>query len=599
MASILPNGKTQFIDVNGRPLVRGKVYFYEPNTETFKDTFTDSSATTPNTNPVVLDGAGRATIWGIGAYRQVVYDWKGNLIWDEIVSDVQAAIDDFKNQLSGPSGSSLVGFLQDGAGAVTRPMQDKARETVSAKDYGAKGDGVTDDTVAIQKAVDYVNSIGGGCVKLPRGTYVVSASRSTEIFSNFGVPVAASTGAILLRNSVSLEGEGRDNTTLKCNDPAVTLIYQITPLRARVSGMALQGAWSPANPNAGAGNGIFTLATTGGALYRTTYCTWRDLIITGVGSYGIGLQNGYPIGCRIEDVIVDTTGADGLDLKARDPNNPSNAPWGNATTNIFVTNHGGRVTGSCGIDTRGIWNHKNVQVVNFGAANPTFTYVGVRFRTKDTAPNGYVGIANYSTLDGFLVWAAAGAGANAQGVVSGSDACRVSNGTIVNCQYGVQLTGNSVGNATKTTVMGVTSVGALLYGFFVGPGCVDAIFLGCNSSGSATAGYRDVGTYSKFVCCGADEAAALSTSAGSVSSQMVDNCTFGTDWGVSVSSPAPGRVDVVPRGTSPLLNLNLSPVGGGLVRFNLPFNSTGDVPCTGNMVFQDTTGAQRKFMVCA
>ncbi|QQK04756.1 hypothetical protein JFN94_25855 [Burkholderia anthina] len=592
MASILPNGKTQFIDQNGKPLAYGTVTFYAPGTTTKKDTWQDQAMTQPNTNPVVLDSRGQATIWGSGAYRQVVADKFGVVVWDQVVTDLSG-------QLSDSGGSNIVGFLQAGTGVVSRTAQDKMRDVVSAKDFGAKGDGITDDTVAIQAAIDWIDSIGGGCVKLPRGTYLVSASRSTETFSNFGVPVAANTGAVLLRNSVSLEGDGRDNTMLKCNDPAVTLIYQITPLKARVSGIALQGGWSPSNPNAGAGNGIFTLATNGGTLYRTTYCTWRDLIITGVGSYGIGLQNGYPIGCRIEDIIVDTTGADGLDLKARDPNNPNNIPWGNATNNIFVTNHGGRVTGSCGIDTRGIWNHKNVQVVNFGAANPAFTYVGVRFRTKDTAASGYVGIANYSTLDGFLIWAAAGAGANAQGVVSGSDACRVSNGTIINCQYSVQLTGNSVGNATKTTVTGVTSIGALAYGFFVGPGCVDSIFMGCNSSGSVTAGYRDVGTYSKFISCGADESAALSTSTGSVSSQMVDNCTFGTDWGVSISSPTAGRVDVVPRGTSSLLNLNLSPVGGGLVRFNAPFNSTGDVPCTGNMVFQDTTGAQRKFMICA
>ncbi|MGX5885238.1 hypothetical protein MJ546_33925, partial [Burkholderia gladioli] len=108
MASILPNGKTQFIDQNGRPLVGGKVFFYEPNTETFKDTFTDSSMTTPNSNPVILDGKGQATIWGSGTYRQVVYDRLNVVVWDQIVSSSTSADD-----LAGTGGAGMIG-LPDG-----------------------------------------------------------------------------------------------------------------------------------------------------------------------------------------------------------------------------------------------------------------------------------------------------------------------------------------------------------------------------------------------------------------------------------------------------------------------------------------------------
>ena len=48
-----------------------------------------------------------------------------------------------------PTGSSLVGFQQSGTGAISRTVQDKLRElALRPEDYGAKGDGATDDTAA-------------------------------------------------------------------------------------------------------------------------------------------------------------------------------------------------------------------------------------------------------------------------------------------------------------------------------------------------------------------------------------------------------------------------------------------------------------------
>lgn len=103
MASILPNGKNQFTDSNGRPLIGGKVFFYVPNTETKKDTWQDSAMTVPNTNPITLDGRGEAAIWGTGKYRQVLYDAKSNLIWDMIVSAPVTYTDSSGSTINRPS----------------------------------------------------------------------------------------------------------------------------------------------------------------------------------------------------------------------------------------------------------------------------------------------------------------------------------------------------------------------------------------------------------------------------------------------------------------------------------------------------------------
>ncbi|MCP2041639.1 polygalacturonase [Neisseria sp. HSC-16F19] len=56
--------------------------------------------------------------------------------------------------------------------------------TVNAKSYGAKGDGKTDDTKALQAAVDAVAAKGGGIVDIPAGTYMVDAVKSIRVKSN-------------------------------------------------------------------------------------------------------------------------------------------------------------------------------------------------------------------------------------------------------------------------------------------------------------------------------------------------------------------------------------------------------------------------------
>ena len=69
-----------------------------------------------------------------------------------------------------------VDFQQAGTGAVVRTAQDKMRDEVSVKDYGAVGDGVSDDTAAIQAAIDAVFANGGGEIAIPVGTYKITSA---------------------------------------------------------------------------------------------------------------------------------------------------------------------------------------------------------------------------------------------------------------------------------------------------------------------------------------------------------------------------------------------------------------------------------------
>ena len=89
-ATLLPNGEQAFVDANGQPLAYGSVQFYVPGTTTPKNTWSNSAQTALNTNPVKLDGSGRAIIYGSGVYRQVVSDVNGVLIWDQQTADTSA-----------------------------------------------------------------------------------------------------------------------------------------------------------------------------------------------------------------------------------------------------------------------------------------------------------------------------------------------------------------------------------------------------------------------------------------------------------------------------------------------------------------------------
>jgi hypothetical protein len=160
MANLSPPPKLQFFDAAGVPLVGGKLYSYAAGTTTPLATYTSAAETTFNTNPIVLNSRGEAEVWlGSPLYKFKLTTAADVEIWtvDNItsLSGLQATIDaSIKAYYSASAGASRVGFIAAGAGAVARTAQDKMRDIVSVKDFGAIGNGATDDTAAIQAAVN-------------------------------------------------------------------------------------------------------------------------------------------------------------------------------------------------------------------------------------------------------------------------------------------------------------------------------------------------------------------------------------------------------------------------------------------------------------
>ena len=73
------------------------------------------------------------------------------------------------------------GVTAPGLGAIYRTVDSKLADTVSVKDFGAVGDGVTDDTAEIQAAL---NS-GAANVLLPKGVYIITAPLVVPIKTTF------------------------------------------------------------------------------------------------------------------------------------------------------------------------------------------------------------------------------------------------------------------------------------------------------------------------------------------------------------------------------------------------------------------------------
>jgi len=72
-------------DANGFPLAGGKLYSYVAGTSTPLATYTTQALDVPNTNPIVLDASGRASVFledGVG-YKFILHDALGNVIWTE------------------------------------------------------------------------------------------------------------------------------------------------------------------------------------------------------------------------------------------------------------------------------------------------------------------------------------------------------------------------------------------------------------------------------------------------------------------------------------------------------------------------------------
>jgi hypothetical protein len=209
---ISPQPKLQFLDNNGVPLSGGKVYTYSAGTTTPLTTYTDYTGSTANSNPVILDSRGECSIWlGTSSYKFKLATSTDVEVWTV-------------DNISVLTSSANITYVESGTGAVTETVQAKLRlGYVYPEDFGAAGDGTTNDTTALQNAINT-----GRDVYLAAGkTYLhtVALSVTTNYQWVGGPGILKTSGAI---NSVSVGGSSIGvKLSLNFNSPGQTTGYAI------------------------------------------------------------------------------------------------------------------------------------------------------------------------------------------------------------------------------------------------------------------------------------------------------------------------------------------------------------------------------------
>jgi hypothetical protein len=215
MAKLTPFVRPRWWDANGTaPLAGGLLYSYAAGTTTPKATYTDSTGAVANANPVVLDAAGYADVWlGEGDYKLELKTAAGVTVWGPVdyvkgmagedsilgvttiaalralAAGAAAYVQLAGHTTAGDGGGGLFRWeaalgTSDDNGIIIRPGSAPAlgrwvrqySGAVNVKWYGATGNGVSSDQIAVAAAAAYLLNAGGGDLLIPRGTYLLTGA---------------------------------------------------------------------------------------------------------------------------------------------------------------------------------------------------------------------------------------------------------------------------------------------------------------------------------------------------------------------------------------------------------------------------------------
>jgi hypothetical protein len=255
------------------------------------DQFTGNGSTTNFTLSVTPVSIALIDVYIDGVYQNKnTFSFAGAVLTFSEAPPLGAKIEVLTNTGFGIAGifsASAVNYNQGGTGAVTRTVQSRLRDYVSVKDFGAVGDGVTDDTLAIQAALDYAdtgsNQSSVVTVFIPAGTYI-----------HTGITIAG---------GVNVMGDGRTSTTLFLkNSTNPVQSVKLESSRASISKVTIDGNRS--NNSSGIGLNADNSVAAG----NSAFCYIEDLDIQNTAGTGCVLTNGNMAHLKNVSITRCTTG---------------------------------------------------------------------------------------------------------------------------------------------------------------------------------------------------------------------------------------------------------------------------------------------------
>lgn len=204
-----------FSDADGSPLNAGYIYVGTENLEPVTNPialFWDEALTIPAAQPlrtlngyVARAGSPAKVYAGTSDYSILVQDKKGRLVFSDPSAEgsplnLQNIRADLANTADPAKGDAMVGVKYPTTGTA-RTQHDKNQEHVSPEDFGAVGDGVTDDAPAFAKA----NATGRTIWLAPKKNYVINTPTTIDVdlrgegaFTNKSIITLTGTGQLIV-----------------------------------------------------------------------------------------------------------------------------------------------------------------------------------------------------------------------------------------------------------------------------------------------------------------------------------------------------------------------------------------------------------------
>lgn len=357
--------------VAGAPIPGGKVYFYAAGTLTLQAVYAPDG-TTPLTNPLILDANG-ATQFRLGTGLSYKVDvtladdtpilgWPQDLI--EGTDGYLAAVTAVYTALAAPTGASLIGDKASFTGAVAFTQADKNSLTIWAKnDCGATGDGVSDDTAAINKGIAALVAAGGGRLLHEPGTYL----------GNWTIP-----------DSVTFDGLNQGAVTWSpyINDHVFKTSTSVSTVHSGIENGYIHG-----NSSFAAQDGVHLEAGVIGTWVDTF--TLRNVKVDNCGRYGIRVRGTSTAGPFVQRLRMDN-------VESRLNVNAGLSIAGACLEFVFT---------ECAIATNGGTANNNMEIVNDSGSVPSrVNFVGtihdasVSYTASGTKPAVWVDGASCLTF---------------------------------------------------------------------------------------------------------------------------------------------------------------------------------------------------------